>query len=102
MLIIGITARVIANRETLVSKLSCPAGLPALRYSAMNETAVKEKKKAITQPSFPLRPVVKSRTTDNANEIKKLSTFCERSRTVGSHGFPGFGIEVDWLIAEVI
>jgi hypothetical protein len=68
----------------------------------MNETTVKEIKKAINQPSFPLRPVVKSRTIDKANEIKKLSTFWPRSRAVGSHGLPGFGVTAAWLVADVI
>ena len=95
MLKIGITARAIANLEMLVSKLSCAAGLPARRYSTMNETAVSEKKNATNQPSFPLRPVVKRRTTDSAKAIKRLSTFCERSLTVGSQGLPGFGAEID-------
>jgi hypothetical protein len=38
----------------------------------MKVTAVNERKKAITQPSFPLRPVVKRRTTDRASEISRL------------------------------
>jgi hypothetical protein len=95
MLMMGITARVIANRERLVNKLSCAAGLPARRYSAINETTVHEIKNAINQPSFPFRPVVKSRTIDAASEIRKLSTFCPRSRVVGSHGLPGLATEVD-------
>jgi hypothetical protein len=68
----------------------------------MNATAVNERKKAINQPSFPLRPVVKSNTTESANAIKKLSTFCVRSRAVGSQGFPGLGVIGAWLTVDDI
>ncbi|CAB4642481.1 unannotated protein [freshwater metagenome] len=96
------TAKGLAHLDALVSKLSCAAGAPALRNSAINETTVNEAKKATNKPSFPLRPVVKRSTTESAIAIKILSTFCERSRAVGSHGLPGFGVTVAGLIVDDI
>ena len=68
-------AKKIAKREMLVNKLSCAAGFPARRYSAINETETYEKKKAATQPSFPFKPVEYSRTNEIATAINKLRAF---------------------------
>ena len=71
----GMIAKKIAKREMLVSKLSCAAGLPARRYSAINETETYEKKKAATQPIFPFKPVTNSKTKEIATAISKFRPF---------------------------
>ena len=68
-------AKKIAKREMLVNKLSCAAGFPARRYSAINETETYEKKKAATQPSLPFKPVTNSKTKEIATAISKFRPF---------------------------
>jgi hypothetical protein len=41
----------------------------------MKVTERNEIKKAITQPSFPFKPVVNKRITESASEIRKFNSF---------------------------